>query len=43
MTWASALATRRHNDQFGTHPKRSSDGTAAEHIVGNACVHKADR
>ena len=30
-TWASALATQRHNDQSGTHRKRSSDGGAAEH------------
>jgi hypothetical protein len=31
-TWASALATRRHDDQFGTQRKRSSDCGAAEHI-----------
>jgi hypothetical protein len=25
-TWPRALATQRHNDHFGTQPKRSSDG-----------------
>ena len=33
---ASALATQRHNDQFGTQWKRSSDGGAAEHNGGIA-------
>jgi hypothetical protein len=31
-SWASALAIRRHNDQFGTQRKRSPDGGAAGHI-----------
>jgi hypothetical protein len=31
-------AGRRHNDQFGTQRKRSSDGGAAEHIGGLARV-----
>jgi hypothetical protein len=31
-TWPRALATRRHNNQFGTQRKRSSDDGAAEHI-----------
>ncbi len=30
-TYASALAIQRHNDQFGTQPKRSSNGGAADH------------
>jgi len=34
--WASARATRRHNDHFGTQPNQSSDGAAAEHIGGSA-------
>jgi len=33
-TWPSALATQRHNDQFGTLWKRSSDGGAADHNGG---------
>jgi len=35
-TWPSALATQRHNDQFGTLWKRSSDGGAADHNGGSA-------
>ena len=30
-TWPTALATRRHNDHFGTQWKRSSDDGAADH------------
>ena len=30
-TSPSALATRRRNEQFGTQPKRSSDGAAGDH------------
>lgn len=33
-TWPSALATQRHNNQFGTQRKRSSDHGAADHNGG---------
>jgi hypothetical protein len=33
--WPGALATRRHNDQFGTQCKRSSDGGAANQSGGS--------
>jgi hypothetical protein len=36
-TWPSALATQRHNNQFGTQRKRSSDHGAADHNGGSAC------
>ena len=37
-TWPAALATRRHNDHFGTQWKRSSDDGAADHNGGSASV-----
>ena len=33
-TWPGALATRRHNDHFGTQWKRTSDDGAADHNGG---------
>ncbi len=34
-TWPRTLATKRHNDQFGTQRKLSSDGGAADHNGGD--------
>src|SRR5271166_4056264 len=40
--YASALAVQRHNDQFGTQPKRSSDGGAADHNGGSGAHSDTD-
>ena len=34
-TWPSVLAPRRHNDQLGIQPSRSSDGGTADHNAGS--------
>jgi len=39
-TWPRALATQRHNEPFGTQPKQSSDGGAADHWADIACSAK---
>ena len=40
-TWPSALASQRHNDQFGIQRKRSSDGKAADHNGGSRAMTSA--